>query len=425
MSAEFRSAAEIHSVNPRESSPVVIPEQYKIDPDPDLRKLLIKNIEETCQIIPDCEDKPSLVDNVFNEEGEWILKGEDKYPDFYELPPFQVRNVLREELASVYRLVNYRLREDKYPDGYNGHDQSHIRVVSERTESLLRLAGQKEGVIALGIAAAEGHDLGNVKVRKGHSLESPAILVNVVPSVLNSPGKWGSVETAIKLHDEKAIGKEIHEWESETIYDDVQKLRELGPLVNALIIADKTDMGRHRTNLWATSLQVLERDTHAFVNFFGESKGLDLTTDEKGNKRLTWRIGYSPDVLEEEYKRFGALARKRKFGEGVAALVPQWLQDLNKQGRSNHFDGWWQEFMHIYNDRIELTALNAFALFPTLKYFRVEAKDQVDSVDPEVGMSKKETYSLDLFEKHRKQREAKYFPKAERPGRGQNGDHQV
>lgn len=367
--------------------------------DPAVRNILLDNGAD--------EEK---VNQVFNENGEWILYGKDDIPDLYSLPIYLVKQKLTERLSTVYDLVNYRLRADKFPHGYNGHDLNHIDPVVKQTQALLEMAGHKDDDVArMGIIAAMIHDLGNISRRDGHSYDSTAIALAVVPSLLQKPSLFESIAQAARLHDEKALKKDKGINGAGTAVRDTQTIKEIGPVLAAIVMADKSDAGRHRSNQWASNPEAMDKDDHAFINFFGENQGFSLE-ETKGGLELVWRVQYRPDVTKEEYERFAPMAKDSKSHEDdYAAIVPKWVQEAYRMGRTSHFEAWAHTTFRTYDDRIKLIAKCAMALLD-IDYFTVEMHDPINKNNKKAGTRYIETFDRELLNKHEKRFDLMYVP---------------
>lgn len=361
----------------------------------------------------------TLISKVFTPDNREIIPGKDDIQNFWDKPWYDLGREVRAKLIPAYNLVDYNLRSDKYPDGYNGHGLSHIDSVAAHTDELLERAGADSNLRRIGVIASLGHDLGNIIARKGHSLHSGKVFETLVPSVLQNPGLFDSAERIMRLHDELAVIPEIKSWNEPSVEGEIKRLRQdYGPVLPALIIADKTDIGRHRANEWSRRPESIERDEHAFVNFFGEHHSFEIS-----EKEFTWNVVYTPGIDEDEREVFGEMQRKRSAHEGFAAYVPSWLHELHKDGRSSHFVGWQHAFMRIYKQRVNLSAKCAFALFPDIEVFTVAMHDPLDENDLSRGGRKlEETISREYFDEYLKMQDVIYTPKDEKNKERQNGN---
>lgn len=360
------------------------------------------------------------INRVFTPDSQEIIPGKDDIPNFWDKPWYDLGRDLRERLMPAYDLADFNLRFDKYPDGYNSHGLSHIDSVARHTDELLDRAGADSSLRRIGVVTSWGHDLGNIILRKGHSRYSGKILETLVPSVKQNQGIWTSAERIMELHDELAIIPEIKSWNEESVEGEIRRLRQdFGPVLAALIIADKTDIGRHRANEWSRKPSAIERDIHAFVNFFGEHHSFDISENE-----FVWNVVYDPSIDEDEREVFGEMQRKRSAHDGYAAYVPGWLHQLHKEGISSHFTGWQHAFMRIYKQRINLSAKCVFALYPDIKAFSVVMHDPVDENNlAKGGRDLKETIVREYFDEYLAMQDVIYTPKEIKNIERQNGDY--
>lgn len=377
-------------------------------------------IENAVAAIQSAGAPDDLISKVFTLDNREIIPGKDDIPNFWDKPWYDLGREVRGKLIPAYNLADYKLRHEKYPDGFNSHGMNHIDAVAAHTDELLERAGADSSLRRIGVVTSLGHDLGNIISRKGHSIYSGKVFETLAPSVLQNPGLFQSAEEIMRLHDELAIIPEIKSWNEQSVEGEIRRLRQdHGPVLPALIIADKTDIGRHRANEWSRKPESIERDEHAFVNFFGEHHSFDIT-----DKEFRWNVVYDPGIDESEREAFGEMQRKRSAHEGYAAYVPKELHQLHKDGKSSHFVGWQHAFMRIYKQRVNLSAKCAFALFPDIEIFTVSMHDPLDKNDLSRGGRKlEETISREYFDEYLVMQDVIYTPKDEKNKERQNGNH--
>jgi hypothetical protein len=318
----------------------------------------------------------NLVNRVFDENGRWILRGVDDIPDFWSKDSRLISMALIDVTKPVYDLVDWNLLGEKWPHGFNRHNlENHILVVRDTSDALLDKAGYEKDarIKRINEVASIGHDLGNIIDRKTHASLSPIILETVTPSVTQSQKEWEKAKQAIDLHDEKVLHALMESWGNATREEDVAHLRALAnPVLLALVLSDKADIGRHRTNPWARNTETVNSDEHMWVNYLAKGGGFEMSRDGRG---LSMVVNFNPTLSNDEFGDFVTVAEKRSRHDGYRAAVPDVIKDIHYQHNIPHFHSWNGKMMAIYLERFKLSALCAKALFPKLDTFALELRD--------------------------------------------------
>lgn len=329
------------------------------------------------QYFEDAQCPSEFIDEVLTPEGEWRDFCEDEY-DFYSISPQQLNSELRRCFNRVYGLANGSL-DHIFDFGFNRHDLEHIDHVADNTLLLLEAAGYGYEVQRRGVAAARGHDLGNPLTRKLHSLVSPRIFRKVIQQVESDPKQWRIIRRAMQLHNEPIASHLINSWSKEqgrklSDTEIIEKMRtDFGPEALALIIADKTDIGRHRISEKPKDRDAVNGDPHLEVNLLGKTEKLQVSEDKK---TFTWNLLFTPGMSKEEQENDSRFAKEStKHPEGFRARVSDETHALHREHRIPHMDRWKSLFWSLYFERIVLTIRSAFALYPDLEKFKINIED--------------------------------------------------
>lgn len=265
---------------------------------------------------------------------------------------------MRETLYPIYTMAQRSLEVVNW-FGYNDHGPRHIDHVTARTVQALQAAHADTDTVRRGIVAARGHDLGNLLSRDIHSLISPELLLKVYPRLADHPEDWAIIQQAIEFHDTEVYKELMREIDGMDCPDKIQMIRTiLSPEALALIIGDKTDLGKHRVNRKARYADAIETHVHSRMDLF-------MTTTQAGKQddgTFLWEILYDPTIDLDQYPEYAELA---ELGEGtVRAIRPSYgYEDIKSKIFQNHLG------------RIELTMLSAFALYEDLKDYQLRFVD--------------------------------------------------
>lgn len=324
------------------------------------------------------------VNQIYDSQGNWILRGKDDLPFIYDLPQHELENVLAKRVKIVYDSVDLALLQDKPEYGFNKHDWgSHIFPVTQATKSILSMFGYNNP-ITLKLAAIAGaiHDTGNQDRRRGHSLESPHIGAALFPDLLSNPIYWNTIDTAVRLHDEPELIKNINSHNFRSTKEIIAYLESLGPVLNALVLADKVDIDRRRSNELARTTDAIDSDMHAWVNV--ASKNGRFSYDKKYGFFIG--VDYNPKISGEELQDFSRVAKKRSTVEDEYRLrVPDSVHRLHREYNIPHFEVWKSNLFDIYHARLELAILCAFALSKDIDQINVMFFDKEAGREFNVG----------------------------------------
>lgn len=328
----------------------------------------------------------------------YILKKDGTRKDFYRSKKNiyrQAPETLDERLGTsfgkIYSLANGSL-DHIYSHGFNRHDGEHIDIVTDRTVALLKKAKQPRKVIRRGVLVARAHDLGNILSRKYHSFVSVRMLQQSVQQVTDDPAQWRIIRRGIQLHNEPVASALIRSFGMDLSEKEIiEKMRiHFGPEALAAIIADKTDVGRHRISKKAAGYDAVNEDQHLEVNLLGETDGLVFHSNDTV---FEWSLSFRPGISEKEQNEYARFCYKSSSRNENVVFVSQKTHELHQKYNIPHFSTWNSLFWALYYDRIVLAVRSAFALYPTLTSFIIVAKDV------ESGSEKKYEFSLEKLDK--------------------------
>jgi metal-dependent HD superfamily phosphatase/phosphodiesterase len=144
-------------------------------------------------------------------------------------------------------VINFIEQTEKYMKalGFTDHGFRHVNIVSERARSLakkLNLSGRDQELSAI---AGYCHDMANFLGREQHHYWAALLFSQVFMSQI-SPNDLSVITQAIVTHDK-------------------DELKIVSKVAAVLILADKSDVHRTRTN--QTTLKNLTSDIHDRVNY--------------------------------------------------------------------------------------------------------------------------------------------------------------
>ncbi len=319
------------------------------------------------------------VDQIFTPDGRINIDAllqkaeipEGKNP--YTMEIAELKEFLTARVADFYELANPSL-DSSEKNGFNSHDLQHVLLVSERAISILQEAGIDEQSQRRVFIAGILHDIGNVLSRKQHELLSLHIAENLFPELQTDKEQWEIVSQAILYHNEQSLESYFNSCDppAKTPSDKTAALQNLSSETLALIIADKTDVGRHRVTNKQVGLAALGEnkkknvDWHLFVDAAVSNTFLRLN-----NTSPFWQLVFNPMLSQEEEKRLAQFEAKGKH----MVYVPRFLHELHRKWGIPHFSTWQSFFWETYFSRVMLTAEAVFALFPQANEFQVVMKD--------------------------------------------------
>jgi len=245
---------------------------------------------------------------------------------FEKMTPFELYEELGDKLDIFYQVVQKSL-DNGWEFGFHRHDKEHSRVVTDRILEIMKILGCSDEDAKLAIICGRIHDLGQIFSRKEHPEYSVKIFEKLFGNYLNEE-QMRKVSDAISNH-EKGSAKRKFEDELGFCRGDFdktyEKLGRQNPLLWALVLADKSDIGRDRVSVKALGRysEAVEGDKHIRKDALVEYEGLI----EDGH-----RIIYNRGRFRDE------------FGEEMS------------------FDQWKDLFLNLQGERLALSAVSYFAL---------------------------------------------------------------
>lgn len=154
--------------------------------------------------------------------------------------------------------------------GYTEHGLRHVSYVSKTTAHILAQLKFDERTVELGAIAGYLHDVGNLLNRKHHSISGANIVYCELRRLGMDLEEICTIATAIGNHEEE-IGQAI------------------GPVTSALILADKSDAHRTRTNRVASDqrpnihdrVNLAITDSHLYVDQKNRIISLEIAFDQE------------------------------------------------------------------------------------------------------------------------------------------------
>lgn len=312
------------------------------------------------------------LDTIFCHDGAW--KPQPMLDeDIYSLPPRKMDRLLRARFAPIYGAVDRSLSQFR-PGGFNLHGQLHIDNVTKTTIQLLQSQGAEGLVMLRTIASARSHDLANLISRSYHALLSPEIFQWLVPEITFNESYWRIIRQATMLHN-TPCPQLASNWDNLSVQERIDWIRKLGPETNALFIGDKTDIGRQRVSELPYDVSTLGIDPHTEANLLGRT---NLVRYFKKDKRFVWELEFAPGITEKDREKFPHYCRKRSNHEGWRAMASPETQGIYRDNQIPHFDIWRSQFWNLYLPNVERVIYSAFALYPGMRYFHINFRDNED-----------------------------------------------
>lgn len=303
---------------------------------------------------------------VFNQDG-GIKPQSDLKESIYFPSPEIADLVLKARFAPVYRLVDTSLAPVR-DGGFNLHSKHHIDSVTSKTSALLQSANVESEALQRGIIAARGHDLGNLFSRSYHEILAAEISQRMIPGITEK-ADWDIIQRAMLLHN-GSVRTLIPLWDQMGVNERVSLMREFGPEVNALFIADKTDIGRQRVNNLPFDVLEYDIDPHSEVNLLGRTNQAARLEDTFG-----WELDFAPGMKADEIEKYPHYSMQRTNHEGWRARASNMTHLLWRTENIPQFDIWRRQFWTLYLQNIERVVWSAFALYPKLKNFQITIND--------------------------------------------------
>lgn len=309
------------------------------------------------------------LDRVVTADNTWVPSAELR-EDFYDASPQRMYDFLRGRLRDVYYLTDQALTTLR-PGGFNLHGETHIDWVTSNVRTLLQSAGASRLALVRGISAARGHDLGNFASRPNHATLSPEVFTRCVPEITSNAQNWEIIERAILLHGADDFKHMLPGWERMSAEEKIAAMIEFGPEANALIIADKADIGRRRVNSQVFDVSEYDIDPHTEVNLLGYTESIRRT--KKNN--LRWEMEFAPGMTPEEREKYPHLSKERSNHDGIRARASAASHAIYRENQIPHFDAWKNLLWEVYLEGIERVIISSFALFPNLKAVIIRMSD--------------------------------------------------
>jgi hypothetical protein len=271
--------------------------------------------------------------------------------DFASMSSQDLRERLEADLYHVQRCVPPSLENGHKLTGFDDHGSVHAGNVVDGGLALLGLTDyDNEAVRRRVIAVGELHDNGATLSRPIHSDVSEKLFRRMFPNFKDGEDRR-IIEEAIRLHEIGAVSEIMDKHifacggNMQRVYENM--LREYGPELFILIIADKTDAGIQRASkVGQENYEVAkDLDPHLVKAVLGGTDYVGLSGDRKS---FVWRRKFNPE------ERFRQHHEERDLAGHWVNVV------LDLEGEK----------------RVPAVAVSAFTVFPNVKNFTLEFTDE-------------------------------------------------
>ncbi len=301
------------------------------------------------------ESTPEQILSAFMPTSEWIFPASQA--DLLNQSVTDAMSTVLTTTRDLYLLAQQSLEGVNW-FGYNDHGPAHIRSVAERVNYLANRLHIADSPHIIALVAAGGHDLGNLISRDIHSFISSSVLFRVFPNLLNTPEQAREVRKTIELHDGLVYDKVVAGLQTQGFEGEqfISRFREIaGTPGLLLLIADKTDIGRHRVNRKALSPAAIDRHAHSELNLLFETQAVDINPNDG---TFNWEIEFSQLVHDVDMPRFAGLvlpADERHLYASKRVVVSQDSSEAD-------FNKSIELLLNKSRSRINIALLSAFAL---------------------------------------------------------------
>jgi hypothetical protein len=282
------------------------------------------------------------LDGIFDQEGRIALKTNINP---YELHGRDIVKKLSRLLVPWYELVQQSYLKGHDGD-FNNHLIFHVQRVGDMAVHILKNCDPNmtqqdtDNTLISGVL----HDLGGIQSRREHANLAPHIAKDIIPALTTDPHRFLEISNAIVQHDEgyfrklKGYSNEPFDRRSRTL--QVTQT----PMSAALIIADKSDVGRERVHKGSRKKNSMHKHIHSEVNMFTGDLGIDISDDS-----LTWTVAFNPYIHNREYKSNEDLVIANVNDEYYLAYgSPRIRVDPSDPYKGISFKKVWNELCHIY-----------------------------------------------------------------------------
>lgn len=326
-----------------------------------------------------------VVDRIFATDGrlniDSLIEGSElaEAQDPYQMTAADLQQFLLNRIGGFYELTNPSLNSSS-EFGFNSHNLQHVVDVSNRTISILEQIGADEGTKKRALIAGILHDMGNVFSRKQHELISLRLSELLFPELQTDQKQWDIVTKGIVYHNESSLCGYFDSCipPAKLPSERIAALQQLPQEVLALIVADKTDWGRHRATQKRVGHSALGENRSGLVDWHllvdeavsGSDLNLGMETGvQKNTPRL--EIVFKPRLSKEEerqHKQFTPDGKKTVF-------FPAFIHHLHREYGIPHSSVWQSYFWQTHLDRNMLMAEAVFALLPEADRLIIQIRD--------------------------------------------------
>lgn len=249
------------------------------------------------------------VDQVFDQHGNWMYRGDPEFNPFDpNLTVEKVDEKLR-EIVAVFYDFNDPSMKDVLPSGLNKHSLEHGDRVTATALGLVRMAREFDTSITdtdekLAVIISRLHDPTNWLHRHAHAVSSIWMASELVPSLKQS-GHWTEIARSLGYHDTSLLQPFLDAHQNASTKQHAKAIRRsMGFAGLANHLADKVDLGVWRVSEKATTPDLVNGDTHKWLNLLLRTSYIGLS---KTGKSVIWRLQFSPFIPPEEAERMPEL----------------------------------------------------------------------------------------------------------------------
>lgn len=318
---------------------------------------------------------------IFTPDSSFVVSNKELVPNFYDLSPESIWNLVSSRITDVQDAVDVSLR-NIVEDGFNKHGIDHVSTVSRNSLMLLRQFGVSDLMtMKRAVISGLGHDIGALKSRKIHSIVSPFLLKEFVPEIAQDRGEWRRIRKAIYLHNPPVFEAYLDGVSADIVTENllttpseieerlIERLRStLEPEVFTTIIADTTDIRTGRaTDKPGLDKSALDRNRHLALTLNTDPSYLGI--DAEDNRIFRWDVNYVTEFTSEELAQHYS-----QYAEDIDKPDQMHVSQLYSEfGEGDEFLGWFKGFIDTHGGRFGHVALSAFVLDSELEAFQFSA----------------------------------------------------
>jgi hypothetical protein len=308
--------------------------------------------------------KPKDIDRILTPDGRLKFVSD---VDPYSLYDRQINKVLGRELNSLYKLVQQSYLKGHGGD-FNNHLVGHVNTVADKAVFILETSDPEVTEETCDDTRISGmlHDTGGILGRPDHAHVGLLLSRDIFPKLLANKRRFAAIGQGIAQHDEQYYRK-LKGYGGQPFAQRSKLLQVTqSPLSAAIVIADKSDIGRERVHNKARTRYAMERHNHSEVNMFMGDLGFSITDDA-----INWTLAFNPYIYKKERSRNADLVIGKVDNERFLAYGSKRIRNNpDDPFEGINFEKLWQEMCFIYGpqkpgavNRLELMVDTAITWF--------------------------------------------------------------